>query len=81
MQDDEHLQFNAASVTAELGTKGMIKLTIDSKSMPVFIKEVGEAKTMIPITLSEAKRRMDISFKDIAKDIAEVAVRPEVHGR
>lgn len=81
VQDDEHLQFNAASVTAELGTKGMIKLTIDSKSMPVFIKEVGEAKTMIPITLSEAKRRMDISFKDIAKDIAEVAVRPEVHGR
>ncbi len=81
VQDDEHVEFNAASVTAELGTKGMVKLTIDSRSTPVFVKTVGEAETRIPITLSEAKRRMDISFKEIAKDIAEIASRPEAHGR
>ena len=81
VQEDEHLQFNTASVTAELSSKGMVKLTIDSKSMPVFIKEVGEARTTIPITLSEAKRRMDNSFKDITKDISEVVSRSEAHGR
>ena len=59
VSEDEHIQFSAVGIIAELGSKGMFKMTINKESNPVFVKQVGEAKTTIPITPKEAKRRMD----------------------
>jgi len=71
LSDDEMLQFSSVQNVADIAGHNSFRLKISEADNPTLVKLDGDKKNSIPISLNEAKAKMDEVFSSGAKIISE----------